>query len=202
MIRLPLPASLIAILTALALIAPAAHAALLDFEATLDGAQAGTTSSATGIASLQYDTVAQRLSVDLGVDGISLADLRNVGPNATPVHLHFAPPGSNGPIVFDLGFFAPFILDGSVIRSTLSSVLYTPTQGALTSPLSADQFASALSAGDLYLNIHTNTFGAGEIRGQVNASVPVASTALLIGVAGLGMARIRRRPLAAAQQRR
>lgn len=193
MIRLPLPAALTGLFTILALVAPATHAALLDFSALLDGAQAGTTSTAAGNASLRYDTVEQRLSVDLAVSGIGLGDLRNVGPNATPVHLHFAPPGGNGPIVFDLGFFAPFVLDGSVIRSTLTSILYSPLQGALTSPLNADQFASALSAGDLYLNIHTNTFGAGEIRGQINASVPVASTALLMGIAGLGLARSRRR---------
>lgn len=164
-----------------------AQAAVLNFTADLDGIQSGTGSLATGFATVQFDTLSGALSVDLGVQGIALGDLQNVGPNSTPVHIHFAPPGSNGPIVWDLGFYAPFVVDGTGIRSTANNIVYTEIQGALTSSLSLAQFEQALRDGNTYFNVHTTAFPPGEIRGQIE-QVPVAMTPWLIMAGLIGMA--------------
>ena len=63
----------------------------------------------------------------------------------TMIHLHDAPPGQEGPIVFDFPSTNPF--SGTV---------------PLTPRLVAD-----FAAGFLYVNIHTEVFPEGEIRGQL-----------------------------------
>ncbi|MDJ0741269.1 MAG: CHRD domain-containing protein [Gammaproteobacteria bacterium] len=175
-----------------------AGATVLNLSATLDGAQAnagaGTGSAATGFASVQFDTVSEEISVDLSVQGITLAELLGVAANTTPVHIHLGPPGQNGGIVWDLGFYATFVADGSGFIATANDIPYEVMQGALTSPLSVTQFQQALRDGNTYINIHTTTFPGGEIRGQV--LLPVATTSWLLGAGALGLvvtARQRRR---------
>ncbi|HEX6101000.1 MAG TPA: CHRD domain-containing protein [Thermoanaerobaculia bacterium] len=77
---------------------------------------------------------------------------------ATVAHIHRAPAGANGEIVFDLGDPA------SPVTATWTAM--TPTN------------ISDLLAGNLYLNIHTAGRPAGEIRGQIVNNVDaVAFTA-------------------------
>ena len=76
----------------------------------------------------------------------ALACSHNV-PGATLMHIHRAPTGSNGPIVFDLGPPA------------------SPVQATWTG-MTAQNIADLL-AGNLYVNIHTGGRPAGIIRGQV-----------------------------------
>lgn len=185
-------AALSAMLVLGAALAPAAQASLLNFTAALDGAQAGTPSSASGQAFVQFDTLTGALSIDLGVTGLGLSDLRNAGPNATPVHIHFAPAGSNGPIVFDLGYFAPFVAESGGIRVNVQDVIYKQLQGALTSPLVLADFEQALRSGSTYLNIHTNAFAAGEIRGQIT-QVPITTTLWLLSAGLMGVVAVRRK---------
>jgi CHRD domain/Prealbumin-like fold domain len=66
---------------------------------------------------------------------------------ATLMHIHKAPAGANGPIVFDLGDPA------SPVTATWSGM--SPTD------------ISDMLAGGLYINIHTAGRPAGEIRGQI-----------------------------------
>ncbi len=68
----------------------------------------------------------------------------------TGIHLHVAPPGEEGPIVFDFNLVNPF--SGNI---------------PLTPRLVAD-----FAAGFLYVNIHTVDFPQGEIRGQLIAGLP------------------------------
>ena len=52
-----------------------------------------------------------------------------------------------------------------------------------------------LQAGQAYMNIHTTTFGGGEIRSLVTVVPEPASVAMmLLGLAGIGSALRRRRP--------
>jgi hypothetical protein len=74
------------------------------------------------------------------------------------IHLHVAPPGSDGPIVFDFPHANTFASD-------------VP----LTPRLIAD-----FAAGFLYVNVHSPNFDAGEIRGQMFGveSAAVAAAAI------------------------
>ena len=75
-------------------------------------------------------------------------------------HLHLGAPGTNGPVIVDLE-------EG--IRSR--SVRITVDEDDLTGPLAGADFLTflnELAAGNVYINLHTAEFPAGEIRGQVD----------------------------------
>lgn len=158
-------------LLALALCAPA-RASLIHFNVAIDGTQAGTGSTATGFATLDLDTVAMTLAIDLSFTGLSTPD--------TNAHIHCcAPLGSSAPVVL------PFLPAG--FPTGVTSGTFSTTFTGLTPALVAD-ILSGLS----YINIHTSTFPGGEIRGQIvtePATLALAALALAIVV----VARPRRR---------
>jgi hypothetical protein len=84
--------------------------------------------------------------LDQGAATFDLTCAHNVA-SATLMHIHRAPAGANGPIVFDLGDPA------------------SPVQATWTAMTPAD--IADLLAADLYINIHTAGRPDGEIRGQV-----------------------------------
>ena len=188
---------------ALSLLAGTASAAVLNYTSFLDGAQAnmgmGTGSSATGTATLAVDTDAQTLDFRLDVEGITLDRLASVflpgGANGAlgPIHIHNAPAGANGPITI------PYPFDETYTATAMGFVLEKLDYdfGAATALAGVaptfEQFVAALDAGLYYINIHTNEFGGGEIRGQI-APVPLPAGALLVltGLGALGFARRRK----------
>lgn len=70
----------------------------------------------------------------------------------SPAHVHDAPPGEDGPVVFPIE-----VVPGDDMRSGRLSVTRELT----------DQELAALEAGDYYVNVHTENYPAGEIRGQL-----------------------------------
>ena len=143
-----------------------ARADLIEFTASLDGAQAascsGTGSSGTGSGTFTLDTATGIVSYNVTISGLgSAGTLAHVhGPaaecaSATPVYS--LPPGS-------------------------------PKIGT-SPPLTAKEQAEMI-AGLHYVNIHTMDFVGGEIRGQILAPIPTVSTwglaamALLVLTAG------------------
>ena len=90
--------------------------------------------------------------LDQGAATFTLTCAHNVA-GATVMHIHQAPAGSNGPILFDLGDPA------SPVTATWTSM--TPANIA------------DLLTGNLYINIHTAGRPAGEIRGQIANSIDV-----------------------------
>ncbi len=118
----------------------------------------GANSDASGVALASFDPATNEFTIfDMVVQGILQADLLDLNPGSGigTLHLHDGDAGENGPILLNIAFVADF----TEIGDTLDLRLVTP----LTfDPTSLDR----LLAGKTYLNLHTNDFQQGEIRGQ------------------------------------
>ncbi|MEG2032922.1 MAG: CHRD domain-containing protein, partial [Janthinobacterium sp.] len=88
-------------------------------------------------------------NVHVGPDRGVTGTVRFTGMVATAAHLHEAPPGANGPAI------VPLLKAGD-------GMFAVPTETSLT----PSQYASYL-AGNLYVNVHSATYPAGEIRAQL-----------------------------------
>ena len=170
-----------------------AQAQVFEFNFPLEGTQEvpPNDTNAAGVVSLfEYDMATQTFDLDTFIVGIGIDDLLGVGPNSTPFHIHMAPPGTNGPIVVDLGLQGSFFEDGSGIRMQLDDVLLGGVQGGIESDPMLNE--AALFAGDLYVNLHTSSFPGGQLRGQV-VPEPVTCLLLLGGTMFVGLSRRPRR---------
>jgi hypothetical protein len=129
---------------AAAWIAPS-KAAPETFKVLLTGAQQvpPVQTGATGTAELTYDAATRTLTWNISYHDLSGA--------ATMAHIHGpAAEGKNGPVVLWL--------------SKQGTPPASPIKGETTlTPEQAQQF----TAGDLYINVHTQAHPAGEIRGQL-----------------------------------
>ena len=147
---------------------PLAHATTI-FTATLTGSQETppVATPATGFGTFVLNDARTDLSFDVDYAGL-------IGGPVVGAHFHDAPVGVAGPVVRGLdisGATSPNGAFAGVWRSTDSQPL---------TPFLVDE----LFADRIYFNVHTATFPAGEIRGQL-AAVPEPSTLLLL-VSGLG----------------
>jgi hypothetical protein len=106
---------------------------------SLAAACAGTGTGASGTAETFLKPGAKELTIDITHD---------VAPTVTDGHIHRAFPCINGPVVF------PF----SSPTSPISEIWYLSTSDVID-----------LLQGELYVNIHSSTFPAGEIRGQIES---------------------------------
>lgn len=82
--------------------------------------------------------------------------------DATAGHLHSGPVGEDGPVeLFLFHNDEPMDYDGDIASGTLHA-------DDLVGDLSWEEFSMALVAGDVYVNIHTETYPDGELRGQLD----------------------------------
>lgn len=133
-----------------------ASATNYNLSATLDGAQAGTPSAATGSMSGTYDDVSNQLSYSIVYN--------NLQGNINNAHFH-----GNAPAGMSAGVKAGISFTANMSGSMSGTVTVLETDEA--------QFL----AGNWYINLHTSTFGGGEIRGQVMSAVlPVELSAFKI----------------------
>jgi hypothetical protein len=145
-------------------------AQLVSFVGTMDGPQAGVASPGTGWLSGSIDLGTNFFVLDYAFSGL-------LAPQ-TAAHVHRGAPGVSGPVVIG----APTFPLGDMVH-------YETT---ISDALEAD-----LLAGNLYLNVHSTLFRAGEIRGQL-LPVPEPSTYALAGAGLLGaIVFLRRRKQAA-----
>lgn len=109
-------------------------------DVTLTGAQEvpANTSTASGNSSIR---VAHDRSVSGGV--------RYTGMLATVAHIHEAPVGANGPVI------VPLVKTADGMFVVPAGTLLTPSQHA------------SYQAGNLYVNVHSAAYPAGEIRAQL-----------------------------------
>jgi hypothetical protein len=157
-------------LLALAVLAASLHgafAATSFFEATLTPEQDGggaRTGSGIGDFTLTDNSITYSISYS-GLSG-----------NSTAAHFHGpAAPGLNAPVLY--GFGGPFGTTSGTLSGTINNLTATDLQ--------------QLNDGLWYANIHSTTFGGGEIRGQVLA-VPEPGTVALLGLAGAMMVGLRK----------
>lgn len=155
----------------LAFLAISAHAATITFTANLLGSNEvpPTSTTGSGTGTFTFDTVAQDIAFTVNYSGLT--------NSATMGHIHFGAVGVNGPIIL------PFSPSPAGTSGTLTGMLTAANLiNQATSGISTftDIYNAAL-AGDLYTNIHTTNFPAGETRGQLTqaSAVPEPVTGLL-----------------------
>jgi hypothetical protein len=119
-----------------------------NYDAMLDGTQAGTSSAATGWASINFSMKGDTATVRV------VSNLSNAITNA---HLHTGKPGQSGGVILPLY---------SLLRSDSVTLLGGVSINAST----WTNIMAALMADSIYLNLHTAAEPAGEIRGQVRTS--------------------------------
>lgn len=175
--------SLVAVLfiAALAASAATAHAAVITYTCTLSGAAEAppNASPGTGTALVEVDAVAHTLHLNVvfsGLTGITTASHIHaptaVAGTGTASVATTTPYFSGFPIGVTAGVY-------DIVLNTLSATSYNASYVTANGGLAGAEAAlfAALAAGKAYLNIHSQTFGGGEIRGfPVPAATPTTRT--------------------------
>ena len=144
--------------------AHSSNAAIISFEATIDGDQTnsglGNASPGTGFATMSLDDVSNVFSWNIS--------WMNLSSPATGMHFHLAPPDDKGPVQLNFG-----AISGLTSPSIGSAVITEANKSDLLAEL-------------WYINIHTTDSFTEEIRGQVNI-VPVPAAVWLFSSGLLGL---------------
>ena len=141
-----------------------AHADGLKFSAYLSGAQEVPTvvTNGGGRVKVKFDKTLSSVTIDVKV--------RDLIGSLVGAHFHCALPGANGPVAFGLINPGDLSFDGKKIKGTLDNSDFTGADcsGAVGRPVSnIASLAFAMDEGLIYLNLHTDAFPGGEIRGQL-----------------------------------
>jgi hypothetical protein len=173
-VQLKLSQSLALLMLAGGLFSSGAEAATFSFTSTLNGSQENPArpTLATGSATAT-------LIGDFGANNWVFTysgDYNNLTSDRTVNHIHNAPAGTNGPVVFDLN-------NGTITGTTsgLFSGSWTSATGL------TDTFATSLINNGMYFNIHSTTYTSGEIRGQILAVPEPSGMLATLFLAGSGV---------------
>jgi hypothetical protein len=164
------------------------HAAVFQYQVTLNGASESpaNASAGTGSGTVTYDDAAHSLAISVLFSGLT--------GTTTASHIHAATAtaltGTSG-VATTTPTFASFpsgVTSGS-FNSTLDLTLassYNPayvTASGGTTAAAESALASAMAAGKAYLNIHTTFAAGGEIRGFIVPVPEPAETCAAVGAA-------------------
>lgn len=118
------------------------------FAATIDGTQAGSSSTAIGHAAINFG---------LKGDSAIVRAVTNLSNPITAVHLHYGKAGQNGGVALALD-------------NTLASDNISLNGGVSIDASTWTNLMTALMSDSVYINFHTGAFANGEIRGQVRTT--------------------------------
>jgi hypothetical protein len=178
-------------------LAPCVHATIFDYQANLTGPSESppNASPGTGFADVQYNNSAHTLSLNISFSGLTGTT------TASHIHAATASPGTGtAGVATTTPYFAGFpigVTSGTYVntldltQASSYNPAYVTANGGTTASAEA-ALAAALAADEAYLNIHTSTFGGGEIRGFL-VLVPEPSSLVLLGLTAAGLAWQRRR---------
>jgi hypothetical protein len=143
-----------------------------------------------GIGFFELNDAMTALSYDITLFGLDIDGLQtpgNVNDNANRFHIHAAPAGSKGGIVF--GMKDPnHDVDDQAINPVTGRItgVWDGVEGNGTT-LAAQ--LTNLFANGLYFNVHTTDYPGGEVRGQILfVPEPVASLLCMLGLGSLWLA--------------
>lgn len=184
-------------LSLLALCGGVAHAAILTYSSTLNGANESpqNNSPATGQTTVLIDDVTNLMTVN--------ASFSNLTAATTASHIHcctttpFTGTAGVATSVPTFPLFPLGVTSGSYTETfdllnlaTYNAAFVTNNGGNVGGARLA--LLAGLASGRAYLNIHTSAFPAGEIRGFLTP-VPEPGSLALFGLGALGLAGLRRR---------
>ncbi len=144
-------------------------------------------SDAAGAAVMAVDPATGDFDLTMWVSGLTEADL--AVNEAGRFHIHIGGPDVNGPVIFQFAGLDNFWSTGG----PGGQLLVREIVGANLGQSFMEDYWDDLLAGDTYLNLHTQAYPAGEIRGQLVLIPEPASLGLVaMGAAVLLMGRRRR----------
>lgn len=166
--------------------------ALVQYSVTLDGLSESPVNASPGFGSgtVNYDNVTHSLQIQVSFSGLT--------GTTTASHIHAgtaAPFAGTAGVATTTPYFAGFpigVSSGSY-STTLDLTLASSWNGAYitanggTTSGAETALGTAMADGKAYWNIHSTTFGGGEIRGFL-VPVPEPSTIALAGLGTLGIA--------------
>lgn len=123
------------------------QAATLKFGGPIDGAQAGTASTAVGSAIVTLDTELNTFDLTINISGLA--------NDLSASHIHVGPPDTDGGVIVDIGDMSVYDVIGEFYSYQATDVAFPPEN------------LVELLAGNTYLNFHTSEFADGEVRGQL-----------------------------------
>lgn len=147
-----------------------AQATQIHYTTTLNGHQepTNTGSAATGTARIDIDTATQTIDAQIEIHGLQMAALSAHLSHAPmgPMHLHRYQ-GDDVTLILPFPMGATYVETADGFTVTLRHYPYANGAAIVQSGLSFDQFLAALDHDSIFLNIHTERFGEGEISGRL-----------------------------------
>ncbi len=155
---------------AAAVFAAPAYATQLHYTATLAGNQYPTTtgSAAAGTATIDIDTDTQTINAHITITGLKFDDLSHhlAHSRMGPMHLHRYQ-GDDVTLILPFPFDAAYTETADGFTVTEQNYPYADGADRTGSHLTFEQFVAALATDPIYLNVHTQRFGDGEISGRL-----------------------------------